>query len=345
MGNVDSRFLPLQTVATADGWYAQEVPTRLATEVLPDRTARLITQNNSPDIGFEQSINPYKGCEHGCIYCYARPTHAYLDLSPGLDFETRLFYKTGVRERLHEELGHTRYVCRPLAMGTNTDPYQPLERERKIMRQILELLLAYQHPVTIVTKSALILRDLDILQALAEQQLVHVHLSVTTLDNQLKTKLEPRTASPAARLRAISALADAKVPTGAMIAPVIPFLNDHELEAMVQRCAEAGASAVEYILIRLPHEVAPLFEQWLVHHYPLKAQRVMQTIRSTRGGKAYSAQWFQRMTGSGPFAELIAQRFNVALKRQGLADAGLPRLRTDLFVPPLQPGNAQMPLF
>ena len=345
MSNTDSRFLPLQTMAVADGWYTQDVPTRLATEVLPDRTVRLITTNNSPDIGFEQSINPYKGCEHGCVYCFARPTHAYLDLSPGLDFETKLFYKTGVREHLQAELGHRRYTCRPIAIGTNTDPYQPLEREQKNMRQILQVLLECQHPVTIVTKSALILRDLDLLQALAEQDLVHVHLSVTTLDNKLKTKLEPRTASPAARLRVISTLADAKVPTGAMIAPVIPFLNDHELEPMVGRCAEAGARVVQYILIRLPHEVAPLFEQWLSHHYPLKAKRVMQTIRDTRGGKAYSAEWYQRMTGSGPVAELIGQRFNIALKRNGLSDASLPRLRRDLIVPPLQPGNAQMSLF
>ncbi|XOV83254.1 MAG: PA0069 family radical SAM protein [bacterium] len=345
VSNADSRFLTLQKSPTDDGWYTEEVPTRLATQVLPDRTVRLITTNRSPDIGFSQSINPYKGCEHGCIYCFARPTHAYLDLSPGLDFESRLFYKTGVQERLQAELGHAGYVCQPIAIGTNTDPYQPLEREKKIMRQILALLLEYQHPVTIVTKGALILRDLDLLEALAAKQLVQVYLSVTTLDNALKTRLEPRTASPAARLRTISALAEAGVPAGAMIAPVIPFLNDHELEAMVQRCAEAGARTLQYILIRLPHEVAPLFEQWLTHHYPLKARRVMQAIRSTRGGKVYSAQWYQRMTGSGPVAQLIAQRFRLALKKQGLADAAMPRLRTDLFVPPLQPGNAQLSLF
>jgi DNA repair photolyase len=343
--NPDSRFVSIQTLSVEDDWYALETPTRLATQVLADRTQRLITRNQSPDIGFSQSINPYKGCEHGCVYCFARPTHAYLDLSPGLDFETKLFFKSDVRKHLRDELAAPKYVCSPMAIGTNTDPYQPLEKEKRVMREILEVLLQQQHPVTIVTKSALILRDLDLLQALAEKNLLHVHLSVTTLDNTLKTKLEPRTASPAARLRTMSALASAGVPVGAMIAPIIPFLNDHEMELMVQRSAAAGATAAQYILIRLPHEVAPLFEQWLGHHYPLKAKRIMQAIRSMRKGKVYSAAWHQRMVGSGAMAQLLAQRFTAALKQNDLYEQKLPTLRTDLFVPPLHPSNAQISLF
>ncbi len=309
---------------------------------MADRTKQIITRNASPDVPFDRSINPYKGCEHGCIYCFARPTHAYLDLSPGTDFETRIFYKTRVRELLAEALDKSGYQCRTIAMGTNTDPYQPVENSLGVTRAILEVLLAYGHPVSIVTKSQLILRDLDLLSALAERGLATVAVSLTTLDNGLKTRLEPRAAGPAARLRVIRALTDAGVPTGAMVAPVIPHINDHEMETLVAAAAGAGACYLGYILLRLPLEVAGLFEAWLQAHYPLKAERVMNTIRASRGGKTYDATWGKRMRGDGAFADLIARRFALAVRRQGLDRAESPRLRTDLFQPP---GLAQMPLF
>ncbi|MGD8831563.1 MAG: PA0069 family radical SAM protein [Pseudomonadales bacterium] len=334
--NRASRFLPTVSVAVDDGWVADEAPpSNPLTTLTPDRTVRLITRNRSPDIPFDRSINPYKGCEHGCIYCFARPTHAYLDLSPGLDFETRIFFKTNVRRRLHEELSARRYECRPIAMGTNTDPYQPAERKRRITREILEMLLEWRHPVTIVTKSALVLRDLDLLGEMARLDLVHVNVSMTTLDRVLKTRLEPRTASPGARLKTIEALAGAGVPVGAMIAPVIPFVNDAEIETLVEASAAAGAGAMGYILLRLPAEVGPLFQEWLAEHYPLKAARVENAVRQMRGGKLYQAGWGARMRGAGPMAELIEKRFARALTANGIdRDARLVELRTDLFRPP-----------
>jgi DNA repair photolyase len=295
---------------------------------------KIITRNKSPDVPFDRSINAYKGCEHGCVYCFARPTHAYLDLSPGLDFETKIFYKTNVREHLIDELARPRYRCATIAMGTNTDPYQPVERRLEITREVLEVALECRHPVSIVTKSHMVLRDVDLLSELAQLRLVSVILSVTTLSNELKTKMEPRTASPAARLRTIGKLKDAGIPVGAMMAPVIPFVNDHELEAIVEASVSAGVSAMQYILLRLPLEVKDLFEAWLVEHYPLKAERVMSVIRDTRGGKAYDSTWGQRMRGKGAFAELIQARFNNALRKHGLQDSELPQLRTDLFQPP-----------
>ena len=311
------------------------------TQFFPDKTRNLIAKNDSPDIPFSQSINPYKGCEHGCIYCYARPTHSYLDLSPGLDFETCIFYKTGVVERLREALDHPRYECSTLAMGTNTDPYQPGERRLLITRRILETLLEYRHPVSIVTKGAAVLRDLDVLRPLAERGLVAVMVSVTTLDNGLKTKLEPRTASPGARLRAVRALHEAGVPVGVMAAPMIPYINDHELESIVEAAANAGARAVNYTMLRLPHEVKDLFEEWLREHYPLKAEHVMSRVRDTRGGREYDAQWGKRMRGEGLFADLLAKRHQVAVRKHGLTERGLPKLRTDLF----RPRTEQLALF
>lgn len=342
--NDASRFAATTTERVDDGWGPPdpEDEPRLATTALPDRTVRLITTNRSPDIPFDQSINPYKGCEHGCVYCYARPTHAYLDLSPGLDFETRLFYKTNVKKHLADELGHKSYQPSVIAMGTNTDPYQPLEKQRQITREILETLLQHRHPVSIVTKSALVLRDIDLLSELAKLGLVRVLLSVTTLSNELKTKLEPRTASPAARLRAIRGLADAGVPVGALAAPVIPFINDHELEDIVRASVEAGARTMSYVLLRLPLEVKPLFETWLEQHYPYKKDRVMAAIRASRNGKAYEAQWGTRMRGEGVFADLIAARFRTALKKHGIEEGTIPATRTDLFV---RPGDNQMSLF
>jgi DNA repair photolyase len=358
--NPPSRFLARFSVPIDDGWHAPSavVPAPGSdeelvvepwvdapdpeTQLLPDRTQQLITRNQSPDISFDRSINPYKGCEHGCVYCFARPTHAYLDLSPGRDFETRIFYKTRVPELLAEALAKPGYRCRTIALGTNTDPYQPAEKTLKITRNILEVLLAHRHPVSIVTKGQLILRDLDLLSALAEQGLVSVAVSLTTLNNELKTRLEPRTAAPAARLRVLRKLRDAGVPTGAMVAPVIPFINDHEIEDLVMAAAEAGVRQAAYILLRLPLEVADLFAAWLEAHFPLKADRVMSAIRASRGGKAYDATWGKRMRGEGVFADLIARRFARALARNGLEQGKLPPLRTDLFQPP---GRTQMSLF
>ena len=351
--NKSSRFVATVSTREPDGWGAdgrglgddivQEAESPIATQVLADTTKRLITSNKSPDIPFSQSINPYKGCEHGCIYCFARPTHAYLDLSPGLDFETKIFYKSEARQRLVEELGSRNYRCSTLAIGTNTDPYQPTEKSHRVMRDVLEVLLETKHPVSIVTKSALILRDIDVLGELARAHLVHVNVSVTTLSNVLKSKLEPRTAGPSARLRTIAALNEKGIPTGAMIAPVIPFINDHEIEQIVTAVAAAGAKQVRYILIRLPREVKPLFEEWLANHYPLKAKRVMDAIIDTRGGKAYQSAWHQRMVGTGPIAQLIKSRFDCAIKLAGLNNGELPDLPTDFFVPPNP--SSQLSLF
>ncbi len=349
VSNTASRYLPTRSVAVDDGWentwYLGDEPDPVRTRFYPDRTKHLITRNQSPDIPFAHSINAFKGCEHGCIYCFARPTHAFLDLSPGLDFETRLFFKTDVRAHLHKELARKGYRCSTLAMGTNTDPYQPLEKRKRVTREVLETLLPLRHPISIVTKSALILRDLDLLEEFARQQLVSVHVSVTTLDNALKTKLEPRTAAPAARLRTIEALNAAGVPTGAMLAPIIPFINDHELEDMASACADAGARALGYILLRLPLEVSPLFQEWLQAHYPLKAERVMAAVRSTRGGRDYKSGWHKRMVGEGEIADLLRKRFHAAVRRVGLEGADMPELRTDLFVSPQELDKAQMELF
>jgi len=354
--NRASRFLATHSEAESDGWAQDAVDVfaagkgddppfagpDVATELFPDRTRTLITRNKSPDIPFDRSINPYKGCEHGCVYCFARPTHAYLDLSPGIDFETRIFYKTGVREALIAELGKPGYECRSIALGTNPDPYQPAERERRITRTILEVLFEHRHPVSIVTKGQLVLRDLDLLAALAEQGLAKVAVSLTTLDNALKGALEPRAAGPAARLRMIRELSAAGVPTGVMVAPIIPFLNDHEVEAMVAAAAEAGACEAGYVLLRLPLEVKGLFEDWLDAHYPLKAKRVMGAIAQSRGGKAYDAAWGERMRGTGPIADLIARRFAGAVRRHGLGRESRQGLRTDLF---RAPGHRQRDLF
>ena len=335
VSNPAGRFEATPSVAVADGWDAppDDFPTPdPRTTFTPDQTRNIIATNRSPDIPFEQSINPYKGCEHGCVYCYARPTHAFLDLSPGLDFETRIFYKTDPAARLREAFEAPGYECRTLAIGTNTDPYQPGEKRLRVTRQVLETLLDYRHPVTIVTKGALILRDLDLLTDLAARGLVSVAISVTTLRNELKTKLEPRTASPATRLRMVRELAAAKVPVGVLFAPVIPALNDDEIEAVVGEVAQAGAEFVGYVMLRLPFEVKDLFEEWLAEHYPLKADHVMNRVRDLRDGKAYQAEWGVRMRGQGVYADLIERRFAVARRKHGLEQA--PRrmeLRTDLF--------------
>ena len=338
VSNVGSRYIARQSGAIDDGWGVDpEVDSpALVTTVLPDRTRTLITRNVSPDLPFDRSINPYKGCEHGCIYCFARPTHAYLDLSPGLDFETKLFYKTDVRAHLEEELCKRTYKVAPIALGTNTDPYQPVERERRVTREILEVLLECRHPVSLVTKSQGVLRDLDLWSALGQQGLAKVYVSITTLRRELKTKLEPRTASGEARLRVVKALSEAGVPTGVMVAPVIPFVNDSEIEDIVAAAAQAGAVSAGYILLRLPLEVKVLFSEWLDAHYPDLKDRVLNAIRNTRGGELYKSGFGERMRGEGPIAELLLKRFEIAVRKHGLDGNRFTPLRTDLFRPPFR---------
>ncbi len=308
---------------------------KLATTLHVDAARTIIARNKSPDIGFDQSINPYRGCEHGCIYCYARASHSYLDLSPGRDFETEIFYKPNAVELLRAELARPGHEPSPIAFGTNTDPYQPVERQLEITRGLLELLLAHKHAVTIVTKGALILRDLELLSAFAEQELIAVHVSVTTLDDELKRRMEPRTAGPKQRLAMIRQLAAAGIPTGVMAAPVIPALNDHELEHILEAAAENGAGSAGYVLLRLPHEVAPLFVEWLHAQYPERAEHVLSLVRQLRGGALYDSQFGSRQRGFGPFAALLSARFEKARRRHGLTRETT--LRTDKFVPPRPP--------
>ncbi|MDR5867709.1 PA0069 family radical SAM protein [Halomonas koreensis] len=332
-----NRFAPTRRASVDDGWWQEAVPERLATEVAEERARSALAWNRSPDLPFDRSLNPYRGCEHGCIYCYARPSHAYWDLSPGLDFETRLIARHGLVERLEEELAQPRYACRPINLAGNTDAYQPLEAERGTTRRVLALLLDCRHPVTLVTKGALVLRDLDLLEALAERRLVRVMVSLTSLDATLKRVLEPRAAAPGTRLRVIERLSEAGVPTGSLISPVIPGLTDHELERLLSASREAGARDAGWMLLRLPREVAPLFEDWLRHHYPERAARVMSLIRQCRGGRDHDARFGHRMRGQGVFAELLDQRFRQAHRR--LAFPGLPPLDTEGFRPPRRQGE------
>ncbi|MDD2723812.1 MAG: PA0069 family radical SAM protein [Methylovulum sp.] len=345
ISNTAGRYEKQDSVADDDGWGSldAELPP-LKTETLIDSSKSVINYNDSPDLPFDRSINPYRGCEHGCIYCYARPSHAYLGLSPGLDFESRILIKPDAARVLREELGKRNYRCAPLALGTNTDPYQPLERQYKIMRQILEVLADVRHPVSIVTKSALVERDIDLLSEMAELGLVSVFLSVTTLDRKLARNLEPRAAAPQRRLEALAKLRAAGIPAGVMVAPVIPALNDHELENIVKAAHVAGAMSAEYILLRLPLEVADLFEEWLRENYPLKAGHVMNLVCDCRGGKTYDPAFPQRMTGTGSYADLLAQRFRLISKRLQL-DQGLPALRTDLFRKPDESGQMSFDFF
>ncbi|MGZ2889280.1 PA0069 family radical SAM protein [Pseudomonas aeruginosa] len=312
-----NRFAPTHSEAFDDGW-EQDVPPIQLTEVREEIARTVISRNQSPDLPFDRSINPYRGCEHGCIYCYARPSHAYWDLSPGIDFETRLIAKSNVASALEQELSKPGYRCAPINLGANTDPYQPLERERRLTRQVLEVLLRFRHPLTIVTKGSLILRDLDLLRELAEQNLVAVMISLTTLDDELKRILEPRAAAPSARLRAIRTLSGNGIPVGVLCSPMIPMVNDMELERLLQAARDAGARSAAYMLLRLPREVAPMFEEWLAAHYPQRAEHVMSLVRQCRGGEVYDSRFGHRFRGQGPFADLLAQRFAVAMKRLGL---------------------------
>jgi len=305
-------------MAFADDWQSLEDLPPFATSVTIDSTRKIITRNDSPDIGFDRSINPYRGCEHGCIYCFARPTHAFLGLSPGLDFETKLFAKPDAPRLLERELSESGYVPRTIAIGTNTDPYQPIERRYKIMRGILEVLDRLGHPVGIVTKSALILRDLDLLARLAERNLVKVALSVTTLDAKLARIMEPRASTPSRRLEALRQLRAAGVPTAVMVAPIIPAINDAEIERILDAASIAGVGDAGYVLLRLPLELRDLFREWLMENFPDRYRHVFTLIRDMRGGKDYDATWGRRMKGSGPYAWMIGRRFEVACERLGL---------------------------
>lgn len=331
--NPHNRFAAQRIIATDDGWF-QEVPPSRATEVRVEMAKSIISRNQSPDLPFDRSLNPYRGCEHGCIYCYARPSHAYWDLSPGIDFETRLIAKRNAPALLEQQLSKPGYVCAPIALGSNTDPYQPIEREHQLTRRCLDVLLRYGHPLTIVTKGSLILRDLDLLSQLAERRLVSVYISLTTLDDQLKRILEPRAAAPSARLRAIRVLREQRIPVGVLCSPMIPMINDMELESLLEAAQQAGAQSANYMLLRLPREVAPLFEEWLQAHHPQRAEHVLSLIRQSRGGELYDSRFGQRFRGQGVFAELLAQRFSLALKRLGLSRREGFSLDCSQFAPP-----------
>ena len=334
LSNPEGRFDRMTIEAVDDGWFTEEPARSIATTIQPDRARRIISTNDSPDIPFDYSINPYRGCEHGCIYCYARPTHAYLGLSPGLDFETRLFYKPDAARLLEAELARPGYVCKPLMLGANTDPYQPIERTLGITRAILQVLARCRHPVSVVTKSTLVTRDLDLLTDLARDDLVAVMVSITTLDPDTKRALEPRTSSPQARLRTLRQLADAGVPAGVMVAPVIPGINDHELESILEAAAAAGAQCAQYVPLRLPHEVKDLFREWLAVHYPQRARHVMSLLRDMRGGRDNDPNFGSRMRGEGPFAELLRGRFRLACRKLGLDSNRRLAVNTELFRPP-----------
>lgn len=324
LSNRDGRYEHLHHEAVDDGWGSGDAALPpLRTTVTEDRTRTVIARNQSPDVPFEQSINPYRGCEHGCVYCYARPTHAYLGLSPGLDFETRLFAKPDAAELLRRELRHSGYRCKVIALGTNTDPYQPIERKRKITRQVLTVLADLCHPVTIVTKSALVERDIDILADMARQQLTQVTLSITTFNRELARYMEPRATAPERRLEAMRRLAEAGIPTAVLVAPVIPGLNDDEIESILEACAHAGAQSAGYVFLRLPLEIKGLFQEWLTEHYPLKKQRVMSLIRQSREGRENDPRFGTRITGVGIYADLIARRFAVVCRRLGLERNGV----------------------
>lgn len=343
--NASGRFEATQVEAFDDGWTDEDATasTQIPTTITPLRSRTIISKNQSPDIGFERSINPYNGCSHGCSYCYARPSHAYLGLSPGLDFESRIFFKPDAARLLEQELSARKYVCKRIHIGGNTDPYQPDERELKITRSVLEVAARFNQPVSVITKSSLITRDLDILGPMGCDRLATAFVSITTLDRGLARAMEPRASTPARRLEAISRLADAGVPVGVGFAPVIPGLNDHELESVLEAAAKAGAVTAMYVTLRLPLEIKDLFREWLADARPDRAARVMSLVRQTRGGKDYDADWAQRMKGAGPVADLIGARFKAAVKRYGL-DGPRHDLDTTKFTVP-HGSRSQMDLF
>jgi DNA repair photolyase len=346
--HVVGRFEVTRAEAEDDGWGSlhargEEDPApHPETQVSEERARSVVSRNESPDIGFSQSVNPYRGCEHGCVYCFARPSHAYLNLSPGLDFETRLFAKTNAAERLRAELARPKYRCAPIALGINTDAYQPIERRYRITRSLIEVLAECRHPFSLITKNALVERDLDLLAPLARDGLATVYFSVTSLDNRLSSRMEPRASAPHARLRAMRRLSEAGVPVGVMVAPVIPMVTDRELEAILEAAHAAGARAAGYVLLRLPHELKEIWREWLQLHYPERAEHVMSLVRQMRGGKDYDSTFGKRLRGEGPFADLLAARFAKAHRRLGFGR--LPPLQTGLFRPP-RPSSPQAELF
>ena len=343
--NDSGRFEAERRMLFDDGWGSADAePVPLTTTLTVDSTRTIIARNDSPDIGFDRSINPYRGCEHGCIYCYARPSHAFLGLSPGLDFESRIFYKPEAAALLTAELRRKGYTCRPIALGSNTDPYQPVERRLCITRSILEVLRDFRHPVTIVSKSALIQRDIDILAAMAKERLASVTISVTTLDRSLARRMEPRASTPERRLETITALAGAGIPTGVLSAPMIPALNDNEMEQILERARVAGATSAGYTMLRLPLELKSLFKEWLEQHFPDKAAHVLSLVAQSHGGRLYDSTWSKRMTGTGPYAEMLRLRFERACRKLGFGQRSTSPLGTSLFRPPPRAGD-QLTLF
>jgi DNA repair photolyase len=341
--NPDNRYAQYSSAQFDDGWDTIEEPAQsVATVVLQEKSRTIISSNQSPDVNFEFSINPYRGCEHGCIYCYARPTHAFWDLSPGLDFETKIITKPEAASLLRKTLWKPGYECQPICIGANTDPYQPLEKQLRTTREILEVLQEYRHPFSIITKSQLINRDIDILSDMAKNNLCSVAVSVTTLRNELKRKLEPRTASGMARINTIRALSEAGITVTMLVAPVIPFINDSEIEDILQAGRDAGAVSAAYIFLRLPLEVAGLFRDWLAEHYPEKAEHVMSLVQQSRGGNEYQSGFGRRMVGEGIFAEMISNRFRLAHKRLGYIDSDRYSLDSSQFI---RPGGEQLGLF
>jgi DNA repair photolyase len=338
--NPEGRFESIRHHAEDDGWQSlllDEDAPRPRTEVTDERAKSVITRNDSPDIAFDQALNPYRGCEHGCIYCFARPSHSYLTLSPGLDFETKIRAKGNLAEVLRAELAKPGYVPQPINIGSNTDPYQPIEKKWRLTRAALEVLAECRHPCTLVTKNALVERDLDILSAMARRNLVQVFVSVNSLDNHLAAKLEPRASAPHRRIKAIGALADAGVPVGVLVAPIIPALNDKDMEAVLERAAAAGARCAGYTTLRLPWELKALFREWLALHAPQRAAHVMSLVQQMNGGRDYDSDFRTRMRGQGVFADLLRKRFEVACRRCGLSRARATRLDTSHFVPPRKP--------
>ncbi len=332
--NASGRYESQTTEAFDDGWTEDDEPKKLTTTLQRENARTILTRNDSPDIGFDRSINPYRGCEHGCIYCYARPAHAYMGLSPGLDFESKLFFKPEAARLLEKELSKPGYRCERVHIGGNTDPYQPIERKLKITRSVLEVLDRFNHPLSVITKSNLITRDIDILSRMAARNLAGAAISITTLDRSLARAMEPRAATPGRRLDAVRALSEAGVPVAVMFAPVILGLNDHELEAVLEAAQAAGATGAGYVTLRLPMEIKDLFQEWLAEARPDRAARVMSLVRQTRGGRDYDPQWGSRMRGSGPVADLVSARFHAAVKRLGLNQVERRRDVSQFRVPP-----------
>jgi DNA repair photolyase len=332
--NPEGRFESMRFQAEDDGWHREADESRPATEVREELARSVITRNDSPDVGFDQATNPYRGCEHGCIYCYARPSHGYLNLSAGLDFETKLFAKTNLEEVLRGELAKRSYVCKPINIGSNTDPYQPIEKKWRLTRAALALLNECNHPCTIVTKNAMIERDLDILVPMAERNLVHVFISINSLDNKLASKLEPRASAPHRRMKAVETLSQASVPVGVLVAPIIPALNEKDVEAIIEQAGAAGARSIGYTCVRLPHELKQLFREWLELHYPDRASHIISLIQQMNGGKDYDSNFATRMRGQGVFADIIRKRVQIATRKAGLDRAWDTVLDTSQFVPP-----------